>query len=144
MLGDEASGNYFGKKIINYYFNGLFDESLKLKFEKNYENDLMEIKRNIYDHRANVYLSKFFPFVSNNKSHQIIKNLILDTLDDFFELHVNCFKKYNPEEINFIGSVSFFLKEEIELICKKHELKLGKVVKNPIERLLKYHTSDKF
>ncbi len=60
------------------------------------------------------------------------------------ELHVNCFKKYNPEEINFIGSVSFFLKEEIELICKKHELKLGKVVKNPIERLLKYHTSDKF
>ena len=143
MLGDEASGNYFGKKIINYYFNGLFDENLKLKFEKNYENDLMEIKRNIYDHRANVYLSKFFPFVSNNKSHQIIKNLILDTLDDFIELHVNCFKKYNPEEINFIGSVSFFLKEEIELICKKHELKLGKVVKNPIERLLKYHTSDK-
>ena len=143
MLGDEASGNYFGKKIINYYFNGLFDESLKLKFEKNYENDLMEIKRNIYDHRANVYLSKFFPFVSNNKSHQIIKNLILDTLDDFFELHVNCFKKYNPEEINFIGSVSFFLKEEIELICKKHELKVGKVVKNPIERLLKYHTSYK-
>ena len=37
MLGDEASGNYFGKKIINYYFNGLFDEDLKLKFEKNYE-----------------------------------------------------------------------------------------------------------
>ena len=62
----------------------------------------------------------------------------------FFELHVNCFKKYNPEEINFIGSVSFFLKEDIKLICKKHELKLGDVVKNPIERLLKYHTSDKF
>lgn len=143
MLGDEASGNYFGKKIINYYFNGLFDEDLKLKFEKNYENNLMEIKRNIYDSRANVYLSKFFPFVSNNKSHQIIKNLISDTLDKFFELHVNCFKKYNPEEINFIGSVSFFLKEEIELICKKHGFKAGNVVKNPIDRLLEYHTSDK-
>ena len=63
----------FGKKIINYYFNGLFDEELKSKFEQNYESDLMEIKRNIYDCRANVYLSKFFPFVSNNKSHPMIK-----------------------------------------------------------------------
>ena len=41
---------------------------------------------------------------------------------NFFELHVNCFKKYNPEEINFIGSVSFFLKEDIELICKNMNL----------------------
>ena len=47
MLGDEGSGNYFGKKVINYYFNGLFDEELKSKFEQNYESDLMEIKRNI-------------------------------------------------------------------------------------------------
>ena len=141
MLGDEGSGNYFGKKVINYYFNGLFDEELKSKFEQNYECDLMEIKRNIYDCRANVYLSKFFPFVSNNKSHPMIKNLISVVLNEFFELHVNCFKKYNPEEINFIGSVSFFLKEDIKLICKKHGFKLGDVVKNPIDKLLEYHTS---
>ena len=44
LLGDEGSGNYFGKKVINYYFNGLFDEELKSKFEQNYECDLMEIK----------------------------------------------------------------------------------------------------
>ena len=45
MLGDEASGNYFGKKIINYYFNGLFDNELKVKFKANFEHDLMSIKK---------------------------------------------------------------------------------------------------
>ena len=142
MLGDEASGNYFGKRIINYYFNGLFDKELESKFEKSYEIDLMEIKKNIYDQRANVYLSKFFPFVSNNKKHHVVQNLIKTTLDNFFEIHVNCFKKYNPQEINFIGSVSYFLKEEIEMVSHKHGFSLGNIVKNPIERLLNYHVSE--
>ena len=144
MLGDEASGNYFGKKIINYYFNGLFDNELKVKFKANFEHDLMSIKKNIYDSRANVYLSKFFPFVSNNKHHTIIKNLISETLDNFFDVHVNCFKKFEPQEINFIGSVSYFLKDEIKIITEKNNLVLGEIVKNPIKRLRSYHHSKKF
>tara|TARA_A100001035_G_scaffold64566_1_gene49111 strand:+ start:31 stop:876 length:846 start_codon:yes stop_codon:yes gene_type:complete len=144
MLGDEASGNYFGKKIINYYFNGLFDNELKVKFKANFEHDLMSIKKNIYDSRANVYLSKFFPFVSNNKHHTIIKNLISETLDNFFDVHVNCFKKFEPQEINFIGSVSYFLKDEIKIITEKNNLVLGEIVKNPIKRLRSYHHSKQF
>ena len=144
MLGDEASGNYFGKKIINYYFNGLFDNELKVKFKANFEHDLMSIKKNIYDSRANVYLSKFFPFVSNNKHHTIIKNLISETLNNFFDVHVNCFKKFEPQEINFIGSVSYFLKDEIKIITEKNNLVLGEIVKNPIKRLRSYHHSKQF
>lgn len=144
MLGDEASGNFFGKKIINYYFNGLFDNELKVKFKANFEHDLMSIKKNIYDSRANVYLSKFFPFVSNNKHHTIIKNLISETLDNFFDVHVNCFKKFEPEEINFVGSVSYFLKDEIKIITEKNNLVLGEIVKNPIKRLRSYHHSKQF
>ena len=36
-------------------------------------------------------------FVSNNKSHPMIKNLISDILNEFFELHVNCFKNTIPK-----------------------------------------------
>tara|TARA_B100000989_G_scaffold140227_1_gene104314 strand:- start:993 stop:1838 length:846 start_codon:yes stop_codon:yes gene_type:complete len=144
ILGDEASGNFFGKKIINYYFNGLFDNELKAKFKANFEYDLMSIKKNIYDSRANVYLSKFFPFVSNNKHHTIIKKLISETLDNFFDVHVNCFKKFEPQEINFIGSVSYFLKDEIKIVTEKNNLVLGEIVKNPIKRLRSYHHSKQF
>ena len=143
MLGDEASGNFFGKKVINYYFNGLFDKELKEKFEANFEHDLVSIKKNIYDNRANVYLSKFFPFVSNNKNHKIINNLILETLENFFKLHVNCFKKLKPQEVNFIGSVSYFLQDEIKTITRNNNLNLGEIVKNPIKRLRSYHHSIK-
>ena len=31
LIGDEASGNYFGKKILNLYFNKIMPEDLKIK-----------------------------------------------------------------------------------------------------------------
>ena len=38
MLGDEASGNNFGKKLICLYFNNVLDEDLKQKYEAEYES----------------------------------------------------------------------------------------------------------
>ena len=40
IAGDEASGNYFGKKIISLYFNKLLPKDLIEIFEKNYEHDI--------------------------------------------------------------------------------------------------------
>jgi len=44
LLGDEASGNYFGKKILTLYFNNVMPEDLKVRFESGFETDLSIIK----------------------------------------------------------------------------------------------------
>ena len=140
LIGDEASGNYFGKKILNLYFNNIMPEDLKLKFESGFESNLSIIKENIYNNnRSNVYLAKYFPFITENKSHPIIQDLILSALNDFFNLHVCCYKEHSNTEINFIGSVSYFLSEEINIIAKKHNCKIGGIVKNPINNLIDFH-----
>ena len=140
LVGDEASGNYFGKKILSLYFNNMMPEDLKRKFESGFESDLSIIKENIYNNnRANVYLSKYFPFISENKNHPIIQDIILSALNDFFNLHVCCYKDYRSLELNFIGSVSYFLSQEIKLTAKKHNCKIGGIVKNPINNLIKFH-----
>ena len=140
LVGDEASGNYFGKKILSLYFNNIMPEDLKLKFESGFESNLSIIKENIYNNnRSNVYLSKYFPFISENKNHPIIQNLINNALNDFFNLHVCCYKDYRNLEINFIGSVSYFLSEEIKKIAEQHNCKIGGIVKNPINNLIDFH-----
>ena len=140
LVGDEASGNYFGKKILNLYFNNMMPEDLKLKFESGFESDLSIIKENIYNNnRANVYLSRYFPFITENKNHPIIQKIILDTLNDFFNLHVCCYKEFRNLELNFIGSVSYFLSDEINVIAKQHNCKIGGIVKNPINNLIDFH-----
>ncbi len=144
MLGDEASGNNFGKKLLCLYFNNVLDEDLKQKYEETYETDIAQINSNVYNNsRANVYLAKFFPFVSENKSHPQMHTLILKTLDEFFKLHICCFEGFKKVKVNFIGSVAFFLKEEIEKVAQKYNCEIGHVVKNPIDRLIKYHFNNK-
>ena len=140
LIGDEASGNYFGKKILNLYFNKIMPANLKLKFESGFESDLSIIKENIYNNnRSNVFLSKYFPFVTENKNHPLIQNLIYDALNDFLHLHVCCYENYKKLEINFIGSVGYFLSDEINIVAEKHNLKIGGIVKNPINNLIDFH-----
>ena len=48
---------------------------------------------------------------------------------------------YSHQEvkINFIGSVAFFLKQELTEVANTHNCKIGYVVKNPIDKLIEYH-----
>ena len=140
IVGDEASGNSFGKKILSLYFNKIMSDELKGKLEAGFETDITIINKSIYNtNRANVFLAKYFPFIIETKNHPLIQKLITDTLDEFINLHVKCFSKYNEVEINFIGSVGFFLTDEIHAAAKRNNLKVGRILQNPIKRLIEFH-----
>ena len=140
MLGDEASGNNFGKKLISLYYNNVLEEDLKQKYEQDFETDVAQINSNVYNNsRANVYLAKFFPFVSDNKDHPQMQLMITSTLSEFFKLHICCFEQHKEVKINFIGSVAFFLKDEIKKVAQIYNCTIGQIVKNPIDKLIEYH-----
>ena len=140
IVGDEASGNYFGKKILSLYVNNVMTEELKTKLEARFATDIAIINKSIYNtNRANVFLAKYFPFITETKDHPLIQKLILDTLDEFINLHIKCFSNYNEVEINFIGSVAFFLSEDIHNAAKRNNLKVGRILQNPIKRLIQFH-----
>ena len=142
IMGDEASGNHFGKKILSLYFNKLLPSVLIQNFEKNYEHDIHKINDNVYKSaRANVFLATYFPFISENKNHPIIKKIINETLNEFINLHIKCFSNYKSVEVNFIGSVSYFLSNEIQTLANENDFKVGQILQNPIDRLIKYHAN---
>ena len=43
IMGDEASGNYFGKKILSLYFNKLLPEKLNKKFENSFSPKFLKV-----------------------------------------------------------------------------------------------------
>ncbi len=140
ILGDEASGNYFGKKIISLYTNKQLSDDLKIKYEEKYETDVSTINLNIYSKsRPNKYLASFFPFIIENQQHSQIQHIINTSLQTFFDLHINCFNQYNDAKINFIGSVAFLLKNEISIIALKNNWKIEQIIKDPLEKLIEYH-----
>ena len=44
--------------------------------------------------------------------------------------------------IHFIGSISYFLREELEAKLISYGFTLGKILKKPIEGLVSYHKSN--
>ncbi|MBL0273120.1 MAG: N-acetylglucosamine kinase [Chitinophagaceae bacterium] len=140
VLGDEGSGAYLGKKVIQYYLYKTFDDELRARFDDIYATSAPEILENVYKKPLpNRYLAGFAKFLAENRGHYMIENIIEDGLNDFFFAHLCKYRETWTLPINFAGSVAFGFKDVIVELCNSYEFELGKVMKNPMEGLVTYH-----
>ncbi len=140
VLGDEGSGAYLGKKVIQYYLYNTFDEDLKSRFDAQFVTSYHEILENVYKQPfPNRYLARFTAFLSDNRGHYMVENILEDGLYDFFFYHLNKYKESWTLPINFAGGVAFAFKDVLKELCSSYQLDLGIVLKNPMEGLVKYH-----
>jgi len=141
VLGDEGSGAYLGKKVIQYYLYKTFDEDLTARFEKRFNETHDSILHNVYKMPLpNRYLASFALFLAENRGHFMIENIIEDGLNDFFFTHLYKYKESWSLPIHFVGSVGFGFKDVLKDLCDSYELELGKVLKTPMQGLIAYHS----
>ena len=141
ILGDEGSGAYLGKKVIQHYLYQTFDEELMTSFEKRFLTSPIEILENVYKKpMANRYLASFAIFLAENRGHYMIENIIEDGLNELFFTHIYKYKESWTHPINFIGSIAYGFKDILQELCNGYELELGKVMKAPMKGLIVYHS----
>ena len=141
VLGDEGSGAYLGKKVVQYYLYDTFDEELRGRFNATYNTTAAEILENVYKKPLpNRYLAGFTKFLADNRDHFMIENIIEDGLNDFFFTHLCKYKEVWNMPVNFAGSVAFGFKDVLQQLCNSYEFELGSVMKNPMEGLVEYHS----
>jgi glucosamine kinase len=140
VLGDEGSGAYLGKKVIQYYLYNTFDEDLRSRFDADFVTTYMEILENVYQQPfPNRYLAGFATFLSENRGHYMVENILEDGLNDFFFNHLNKYGESWTSPINFVGSVASGFKDVLQDLCDTYQLDLGKVLKAPMDGLVKFH-----
>ena len=140
VLGDEGSGAYLGKKVIQYYLYGTFDDELRGRFDLTYTTNTAEILESVYKKPLpNRYLAGFTKFLAENRGHYMIENIIEDGLNDFFFNHLCKYRETWTLPVHFAGSVAFGFKDVLQQLCNSYEFELGKVMKNPMEGLVVYH-----
>ena len=140
VLGDEGSGAYLGKKVIQYFLYNTFDEDLMERFKARFNTNSIEILEAVYKKPLpNRYLARFAIFLAENRGHFMIENIIEDGLNDFFFNHIYKYRESWSLPINFAGSIAFGFKDVLKDLCNSYELQLGTVIKNPMEGLIKYH-----
>jgi len=144
VLGDEGSGAYLGKKVLQYFLYKTFDEELMLCFEKKYNLNRSEILNKIYQEPLpNKYLASFAIFLSEHRGHYMIENIIEDGLNDFFYTHLNKLNESWLHPIHFTGSVAYAFRDVIKQLALVYEMELGKITKSPMEGLIAYHKNNK-
>ena len=140
ILGDEGSGAYLGKKVIQYYLYNTFDEDLMARFDARFVTNKTEILNAVYKKPLpNRYLATFAIFLAENRGHYMIENIIEDGLNDFFFNHVYKYKESWTLPVHFVGSIAYGFKDVLIELCKSYQLQLGKVIKNPMQGLIDYH-----
>jgi len=140
ILGDEGSGTYMGRKVIQHYFYQTFDPELSLAFEQKFGKDLIPILDRIYKgERPNQYLATFAGFLSEHRGHYMIENIIEDCLIDFHHQHILKYREAWQYPIHYIGSVAYHFKDVIENIHQEYGLSTGHIMNSPMDGLIQYH-----
>jgi N-acetylglucosamine kinase-like BadF-type ATPase len=141
---DDCSGNVFGKELIRkYYFNKMPQELAEV-FEKEYNLEPDFIKNKLYkEPNPNAYLATFAKFLIQHKEHEFCRKIIFKGMKSFVKNYIKQFENCKEVKVNFVGSIAFYLKEELAEIFEKYELQLGTVLRRPIDGLIAYHVANK-
>ncbi|HRO43721.1 MAG TPA: N-acetylglucosamine kinase [Flavipsychrobacter sp.] len=140
IAGDEGSGNYLGKRVLQYYAYHTFDEELMMCFEQLHGNDIGAILRRLYSEPfPNRYLATFVQLLKENRGHYMVENIIEDCLNDFFHAHLMKYRQSWNTPLYFTGSIAYEFKDVIGNLCHQYEIELGAIEKSPMDNLVKFH-----
>lgn len=143
IAGDEGSGNYIGKRILQYYAYKTFDTELSMAFEQLFGNDVTALVHELYETNfPNRYLAKFTKLAADYRGHYMIENILEDCINDFFHHHILKYRQSWKLPLYFTGAVAYEFRDIIAALCSQYELDLGIIQKSPIDGLIAYHKKD--
>jgi len=137
---DDGSGNFFGRKLIRDYYFHKMPQDLGIKFAKEYDLEADVIKENLYKQpNPNTYLATFARFLVENKEHPYAKGVIDKGFQQFVNNYIMQFELATKVPINFVGSIAYYLREELKIVLKRNDLIAGVIRQRPIEGLVDFH-----
>lgn len=144
ILGDEASGAYFGKIIVRDFLYHLLPDEIEQHLLQVYKLEKNNIFQLVYkEASANRYLASFAPILSAFRETDYVQVLLQRGFTEFFDFHVSCFENYQDHPIGFVGSIANIFKTELENVANDFECTLGKFVTNPINDIADYYIGKK-
>ena len=140
VLGDEGSGSYFGKFLLANFLYHRLPEDILVDFQETYKLSHTEIVSNVYkSDSANVFIASFMPFIVKHKEHEFFKQIIVNGLKTFMEVHVCCYEGYLNTPVHFVGSLSALLENHLRQAADDLGIEIKSIIAKPVDNLVSYH-----
>ena len=140
LLGDEGSGTYIGKLFVRDVLIGDADKEMSNLFYT--ENGLTfstTLDRIYKEANPNQFFSKVTKLLRTHTDNEYCKNVIRRAFDDFVKVQLFKYPGYDSLPVCFTGSIAANFKEILEEVLNSYHIKLGTVMKEPMEGMIKYH-----
>tara|TARA_B100000989_G_C19526062_1_gene466934 strand:- start:1581 stop:2399 length:819 start_codon:yes stop_codon:yes gene_type:complete len=135
LLGDEGSGYVLGKSYLKKYLRGELSDNIMKSFENEYQITTDNLKI-IYEKNSNRWISEISKFIHENKDDRVIAKIIIDHFKYYFD-EIIC--KYNSKKLYLSGSLAYYFINEISKVSNLYQIKIIKVLKDPINHLVDFH-----
>ena len=140
ILGDEGSGAYMGKLLLNRYYKLDLSPSLKGKLEAYGIPEQADTIRRVYrEESPNRFLASFVPFIKENENDAEISRLIDESLKLFFEANVLKYKDSKISRIGFVGGVANAFSARLEKLAAGYNMEVVCFLTSPIDSLTRYY-----
>ena len=140
LLGDYGSGADIGKTFIKAFLGGELPSGIEKAFKKEHGLSTDDILESVYKKvMPNRFLASFSPFVFQHIDDPFLYRMITERFELFFDKNICKYSDYENHTLHLIGSVAFVYQNIFKIVAEKYKVKIGKVIKQPIEELVNYH-----
>lgn len=139
ILGDEGSSAVLGRRLVGDCLKNQLPEAVRNEFLAEYNLTQETILEKVYRQPlANRFLASLTPFLSKHREVPEVHRLLVESFVDFFVRNVKQYRRpWLP--IHFVGSIANVFNAELKEAAESLGMELGRILKSPIEGLVKYH-----
>lgn len=133
ILGDEGSGVAIGKQLVSDFLKKQMPLDLTIRFSELYDVSVESVIERVYQlPLPNRYLSGFAPFIQKYIENTYCQELITTQFESFLKRNILMYNNISEIDILFCGSIASIYSDILLKVCQNHNLKPGKIVKEPI------------
>ncbi len=135
ILGDEGSGAVLGRRLVSDCLKGQLPTHLSEAFLAEYQLDQPIVLERVYRQPlANRFLASLTPFLSKHRHEPSIHTILTEEFTRFFQRNIMAYDTTLP--IHFVGSIAYHFSEELTEVAHALNLRIGKIIKVPMEGLI--------
>lgn len=139
ILGDEGSGAYLGRHLLNAIIRGRLGDGMRSEFYEWAGLIYPQIISKVYRQPlANRFLASLVPFIQLHIDNEGIREIVEQAFAGFIENNV---RPYGHEDLplNFIGGIAWSFRSILEDVAGACGRNIGTIAKRPMDGLVRYH-----
>jgi glucosamine kinase len=141
IFGDEGAGSNIGKALMEAYLKNRLPDDLRDEFKKTYKLSLEDILNALYNQPfPNRFLASFSAFISPRQNHPFLRVLVKRSFQAFFDEQVRQYEDHTCATVSFVGSIAYHYRDILMETAFENGIKVGVILKSPLEGLIRYHT----